>query len=186
MPSIEKIKSCLNKIWDILKVVSVLFLIGSTVASAIVWLAVNVFYPESIAIEVMKYFLLILVPITVSAIMLQAYKNSHEKKTKSLEKEINKIEELNTQVKNLSETTRQTQKNFDERLQKIHNNLQYFNNIFAYPCPNCKSVIWLDIPFAMVKEIHVVDGLPKGKFLQGREKQVICEKCKNAYHIVYP
>jgi uncharacterized protein YbaR (Trm112 family) len=140
MPSIEKIKTYLNKIWDILKVLSILFLIGSTVVSAIVWLAVNVFYPESIAIEVVKYFLLILVPTTISAIMLQAYKNSQ----------------------------------------------QYFNDIFAYHCPNCNNVIWLDIPSAMVKEIHLVDGLPKGKFLQGREEQVICEKCKNAYHIVYP
>ena len=208
----EKIREFLIKIYDILKVFSVLFLIGSTVASAIVWLAVNVFYPESIAIEVTKYFFLILVPTTISAIMLQAYKKRLERemgtlkeesnkieplktnvtilsdKVKGFEETISKIEDLNAQVKNLSEIQRQTHKNFSDRFQRIHENLQYLHNIFAIPCPNpnCKQWIKIPIPASIVKEIHLVDGPPKGKFGAGREMQVVCQACGEVYHIVYP
>lgn len=212
MPSTEKIREFLSKIWDTIKVLSVLFLILSTVASAVIWIQVNVFYPESVAIEIVKYSFLVLVSITISTIMLQAYKKGLERKMETLKKETNKIEplktnvailsdkvkkheetlpkikELNAQVKNLSETTQQAHKNFSERLQRVHDNLQYFNNVFAIQCPNpeCRQRINIPIPASIVKNIHLVDGRPKGKFLQGREMQVPCDACGEVYHIVYP
>jgi len=74
----QRIKESLNAIKDILTVCSVLISIGSVAASAIAWVAVNVFYPESIGIEVTKYLLIILVSVTVSTIMLQAHKRKVE------------------------------------------------------------------------------------------------------------
>lgn len=80
MLSTRKIKETISQIWEILKVVSVLFLVGSTIISALVWFGANVFYPNSIAIEITKYFLLVLIPLTISAIMLQVYRKKIEKR----------------------------------------------------------------------------------------------------------
>lgn len=115
MPSLEKTKEFLSKIWDILKVLSVLFLIGSTVVSAIIWIQVNVFYPESIAIEVMKYTFLVLVSITVSTIMLQVYRKSLGSKIETLKIETNKIEPLKTNVGILSDKV----KKYEETIPKM-------------------------------------------------------------------
>lgn len=182
----DKIKEILNQIKDISKVLYVLITIGSIVVVAVAWLLVNVFYPESIAIEITKYFLIVLAPITISAIMLQLYRKRFERKMDLMEKKVAKITDLDAQVKTLSETTQQAHKNFADRLKMIHENLQYFNDIFTVSCPNCKKPITIHIPFNMVKEIHLVDGPPKGVFLQGREEQVICQACGQVYHIVYP
>ena len=177
MPSIERIKEILSQIWEVLKVLSVLFLMTSTVISALVWFGVNVFYPNSIALEITKYFLLVLIPSTISAIMLQASRKNIEKKVGILGKEIPKIQELHTQFKNLSDTTQQ--------IQKI---LQYYNNIFAIQClnPKCRKWISITIPSSLVKDIHYVDGRPTGRFRVGRELQVTCEHCKEVFHIIYP
>jgi len=136
MPPIGRIKESLRKIHDGLNVLSILLLIGSTATSAVFWLMANVFYPESIAIEVGKYLLLILIPTTISTII------------------------------------------FENRLQKVLDSLRHFRDAFTYPCPNCKNLILLDIPSTMVKEIHLVDGLPKGKLFGGREKQATCENAR--------
>lgn len=74
----QTIRESLNTVKDILTVFSVLISIGSVVASAVAWVAVNVFYPEPMGIEVTKCLLTILVPITVSTIMLQAHKRKVE------------------------------------------------------------------------------------------------------------
>ena len=177
MPSIEKIKGILNQMWDILKVLSVLFLMTSTIISTLIWFGVNVFYPNSMAIEITKYFILVLIPTTISAIMLQAYRKNIEKKINTLKQESGKVEPLKANVESLSQTVEEHTKN-----------LQYFNNIFAIQCPNphCRKWISIPIPASIVKEIHLVDGRPKGKFLQGREMQIKCEACGEVYHIVYP
>lgn len=177
MPSIEKIKSVISQVWDILKVLSVLFLMTSTVISTLVWFGVNIFYPNSIAIEITKYFMLVLVPTTISAIILQAYQKNIEKKINALRQETDKVEPLKASVESLSQTVEEHTKN-----------LQYFNNIFAIQCPNpnCRKWISIPIPSSIVKEIHLVDGRPTGKFLKGREMQIKCEACEEVYHIVYP
>jgi len=177
MSSIDRVKEIVGQIWEVLKVLSVLFLMTSTIISALVWFGVNVFYPNSIALEITKYFLLVLIPSTISAIMLQAYRKNIEKKVGILGKEIPIIQELHTQFKNLSDTTQQIQKN-----------LQYYNDIFAIQClnPKCRKWISIPIPLSLVKEIHYVDGRPKGKFLLVRELQITCEHCKEVFHIVYP
>ena len=188
MPSMEKIKGTLSQIWDILKVLSVIFLMTSTIISASIWLGANVFYPNSIAIEITKYFILVLIPTTVSTIMLQAYIKSLERKTETLKKEIPKIESLNAQVKNLSEINQQAHKNLSDRFQRVHENLQYFNNVFAIQCPNptCRQWISIPIPASLVKGIHPVDGRPTGVVGLGREMQIRCEACEQVYHIVHP
>lgn len=177
MPSIQRTKEILTQIWDILKVVSVLFLMTSTIISALVWFGVNVFYPNPIAVEMTKYFLLILIPSTISAIMLQAYRKSIEKKMETLNEGVMKIQEFDTKLKSLSGTTEQMQKN-----------LQYYNDVFAVQCPNpnCRKPISIPIPYSLIKEIHYVDGRPMGKRFVGREIQVTCQHCNEVFHIVYP
>lgn len=179
MPQFKKLQENLNRAWDILKVLSVAFLIFSTITSTIVWIAVNVFCPGSIAIEILKYILLILIPSTGSAIMLQVYRKRVDKEIRTLKEEIPKIEQLSNQTKGLAEVIQQLQKN-----------LQYFNNIFAVQClnPNCREWISIPIPASLVKDIHLVDGRPTGKLggLAGREMQVRCLHCEQVYHIVYP
>jgi hypothetical protein len=188
MPSTKKVKEITSQIWEILKVLSVLFLMTSTIISALVWFGVNVFFPNSIAIEITKYFLLVLIPSTISAIMLQACRKSVEKRIDVLNVEIPKIKELHTQFQNLANSTQEMHKNLSDRLENIRENLQYFNNTFAIQClnPNCRKWISIPIPSSLVKEIHYVDGRPTGKKFVGREMQVTCENCKEVFHIVYP
>lgn len=177
MPSFKKIKEILSQLWDVLKVLSVLFLIVSTIISALVWFGVNVFFPNSLAIEITKYTLIVLIPSTISTIILQGYRRSIEKKIRALDEEVTKIRELATQFQSFSDAT-----------QQIQNNLQYYNTVFSIPCLNqtCKKPISIPIPFSLVKEIHYVDGRPTGKALHGREMQITCEHCKEVFHIVYP
>jgi len=177
MPSIQRIKEILTQTWDIVKVLSVLSLMISTIISALVWFGANVFYPNSVAIEITKYFLLVLIPSTISAIMLQAYKKNMEKKIKALNEGVTEMQGLHAKTENLSETTQQMQKN-----------LQYYNNIFAIQClnPNCGKWISIPMPRSLVKEIHYVDGRPTGKAFVGRELQITCQHCNEVFHIVYP
>jgi len=188
MLSIKKIRETTSQLWEILKVISVLFLMTSTVISALVWFGVNVFYPNSIAIEITKYFLLVLIPSTISAILLQVYRKNIEKRISVLNEEIPKIKALQTQFQILSDSTQQLHKNLSDRVQTIQANLQYFNNVFAIQCqnPDCRNWISIPIPSSIVKEIHYVDGRPTGKKFVGREMQVTCEHCKEVFHIVYP
>ena len=105
------------------------------------------------------------------------YRKNIEKKIDVLGKEIPKIGELHAQFQSLSNTT-----------QEMHENLQHFINLFAIQCPNPNCKIWINIPIpsSLIKDIHLVDGRPTGKFLVGREMQVTCKHCRGVYHIVYP
>jgi len=166
-----RIKETLNTIKDILTVLSVLIALGSVVASAIAWVAVNVFYPESMAIEVTKYLSLVLISVTISTILLQAHKKKLERNMETIKKETDKIVDLNI---------------LSDRLQRVHDNLQYLNSLFAIECRNCKQGINIPIPCEMVKDIHLVDGPPTGRLGAGRELQIVCQACGQVFHIIYP
>jgi hypothetical protein len=177
MTSVKTIGEFLGKLWNVLKVLSVLTLLLSTIFSALVWIAINIFFPNSLALEIAKYAFIILIPLTGSTIIFHIYRRSVEKKIDELTKELTKIQELATQFQSFSDTAK-----------KIEEKYIHYSSLFSIDClnQNCKKSISIPIPNSLVKDIHYVDGRPTGKFLGGRELQIACEHCGEVFHIVYP
>lgn len=107
-----------------------------------------------------------------------------------LEQEINRLKEVPARVQKMEKSLRQVahrQQKFEQTIQPLRENVEHIWGLFQVKCPDvkCKSPILTRIPNSLIKGTHPVDGRPKGKLLGGREEQVMCDRCKGVFHIVY-
>ena len=187
----KRIMDFLKRVWRTLVVIAPLIpYIIPMLISTIVWIATYIFYPNSIAFEIVKDIVLILIPLTVFVLSFHVYRKNMEKRMGSLQQLYGEIKNsliaLEGKFQQLSSMIQQDKQNVSKTLQQINQNMLYYNTLFTKPCPKCNTPIYIDMPSALVKDIHLVDGPPTGRFGVGREKQVVCQSCGEVYHIIYP
>lgn len=185
------IVNSLKRVWRVFVVIAPLIpYIIPMLVSAIVWIATYIFYPNSVAFEIVKDIVLILIPLTVFVLAFHVYRKNMETRMSSLQQLYGEIKNsliaLEGKFQQLSSTIQQDKQNVSKTLQQINKNMLYYNTLFTKPCPKCKTPIYVDMPSILVKDIHLVDGPPTGRFGVGREKQIVCQSCGEVYHIIYP
>ena len=187
----KRIMDFLKRIWHIFAVIAPLVpYIIPIFISAMVWIATYVFYPDSIAFEIVKDIILILIPSTMFVLVFHVYRKNMEKRMGSVHQLYGEIKNsligLEGKFQQFSSTIQQDKQNTSKTFEQINKNLSYYNTLFTTPCPKCSYPMSLPILSSMVQrsQIHERDGAPVG--LHGApEYETACPSCHTTWHIVY-
>jgi hypothetical protein len=156
----NRLKGYFEKMKQLLEIIAVII----TIISGALAITTYVYIPTSVAFEVVKYFFLIMVPITVSMILLR-FRLRETPTLPNLEQKIGRL---------------------DERMDKIETDIGTIQSYFTFKCPNCLKPMFLPILPSMVMrtETHEKDGSPSG-FKGNPEYEIGCPSCQKTWHIVY-
>jgi len=169
-----------------------------TIIAGLLTITTYFYIPNSVAFEIVKYSFLIMIPITVSILVMQIVLRDIDKKLKAkpviipssdsgekvkqLDKRMNKIE---TDVGKMSTKFSDLDTQVSSAISYINNDIKTFKRYFV-KCPNCSNPMFLPILSSMVKwsETHEKDGAPVG-FEGDPEIEIGCPSCKTTWHIVF-
>jgi hypothetical protein len=170
-------KSYYAKIKELLEIIT--FII--TIISGIFFIFTIFYVPNSVAFEIAKYLFLVMIPITVSMIVLRFGLRDTRKELRETRKEL----ETKLQTQTLSNSEQKTSQ-LDKRMGKIESNIGIVLSYFTFKCPNCLNPMFLPILPAMVikTKIHEKDGYPD-KYQGYPEYEIGCPSCQKTWHIVY-
>lgn len=176
-----------------------------TIIAGLLTITTYFYIPNSVAFEVGKYSLLIMIPITVSTLAIQFSLKDIRKKletkpqTRTLPNSDRKISQLDKRMDKIEVDVGKMSKkfsNFDSNFTQISSAISYigkdvklFKKYFV-KCPNCSNPMFLPILPSMVQwsKTHEKDGAPIGfdrGFGRDPEYEVACPSCQTTWHIVY-
>jgi hypothetical protein len=166
----SKLKHYYAKMKEVLVIVSVII----TSVAGLVTIVTHVYIPNSVTFEIVKYFFLVMIPITVSMIALQF-----------VHRDVRKKLETKPQTPPLPDWGQEIGK-LDERIGKIETEIGVVKRYFSSRCPKCTELMSLPIPSLMVdwSNTHVKNGAPVGHYGKS-EYETACPSCKTIWHIVY-
>jgi hypothetical protein len=162
-------KGYYGKMKELLGIVAFIF----TIISGLLTIVANVYIPNSVAFEIVKYSFLVMIPITVSMIVLQFALGDIRKKLET---------KPQTQILPNSE---QEIRQLDKRMDKIETDIGIVKRYFT-KCPKCSNPMFLPVLPSMViwSKTHEKDGTPLGLY-GDPEYEIACPSCQTTWHIVF-
>ncbi|TET20618.1 hypothetical protein E3J74_01475 [Candidatus Bathyarchaeota archaeon] len=145
-----------------------------TIIAGLLTIITDSYIPNPIAFEIAKYVLLIMIPITVSILIMVIVLRDINKKLKTTPRILKKFSEFDSSISSLRSA-----------MSNINNDVKTFKKYFVN-CPNCSNPMFLPILPSTVKweRTHEKDGPPVG-FHGDPEYVIACPSCQKTWHIVY-
>lgn len=171
-----------------------------TIIAGVLVIITNFYIPNSVVFEIVKYFFLIMIPITASILAMRIVLRDINKKLETKPQTLSgkRAAQLDTRMNEMETTIGKMSKKFSDfdssisslssAMSSINNDVKAFKKYFV-KCPNCSNPMFLPILPSMVKQIHEKDGAPigfeSGGFDRDPEYEIACPSCQKTWHIVY-
>ncbi len=172
----NRLKRYYGKMKELLGIVAVII----TIIWGILAILSFVYIPNSVAFEVAKDLFLVMIPITVSMIVLQFALGDIRKTVGDIREKLETKPPIQT-LPNLEQETSQ----LDRRMDKIETDIEIVKSYFTTRCPRCSYLMSLPVLSSMVQllKIHEKDGPPTGLYGEP-EYEIACSSCHTIWHIV--
>lgn len=157
-------KGYYGKMKELLEIVAII----TTIIWGVLTIVTSIYVPNSVTFEIAKYLFLVMIPITVSMIVLRFGLRDIRKEFETLPNSEQKTSQLET------------------RMDKIERDIRIVKSYFTFKCPNCSNPMFLPILPSMVirSKTHEKDGHPD-KFQGDPEYEIGCPSCQKTWHIVF-
>lgn len=170
-----------------------------TIIAGLLVIVTHIYIPNSVAFEIVKYFFLIMIPITVSILAMRIFLRDINKKLETKpqtpQDSDKRVKQLDIRMNKMATDLGKMSKQFSEfdssisslrsAMSNINNDVKTFKKYFVN-CPNCSNPMFLPILPSTVKweRTHEKDGPPVG-FHGDPEYVIACPSCQKTWHIVY-